>query len=179
MSADNKKLKVIIYALAVFITSLIAVTFNVSTVDCIFAVLLILVFMWIAFYDVSVHLIPNLSLVFILILRGAWILFSPKKVDMLVDSVLSCGFFITVTLVSWLTIRNIKGSIGSGDYKYIIALAFCLGVEKMVIGMAATLAIAVIAFIAGKLMKKTEEHIPVAPFLSGGAVLAIIVYMIR
>ena len=71
MSADNKKLKVIIYALAVFITSLIAVTFNVSTVDCIFAVLLILVFIWIAFYDVSVHLIPNLSLVFILILRGA------------------------------------------------------------------------------------------------------------
>ncbi len=156
-------------ALLAFIgVGLILLLLHGITLISVKGMILCIILMWASISDIAKHEVPNYIAVSILIL--AFVGFEPNNLpSMLVGAV---ALFIPQLVVSLLCPGR---SVGGSDMKISAALGFLLGAEKGLFAVITGLAISVITMAIVRKIKKESNKEPFAlvPFLSFGAMLAV------
>lgn len=167
-----------VYALTFGMNTLICGMCGSSLVDYVFITLLSLAFARIACCDFARHIIPNKSLMLICLLKVVWICSGEAPIRHAVDGVLTslaaCVLLILVGTVA----HNMGLSMGAGDYKYMIALSFCLGFDRMLTAFVITWILFTAAHVIAGNRRDAQTRIALAPYLSFGAVVSLCIAMI-
>ncbi len=131
--------------------------------------LLIVIYIAIGVADFKRHIIPNNFLIFLIIVNTV----RAFLCAMLVKSIVCAAFMLLMCMGVYSVCRMIKKPyvFGAGDYKYLIVLGYCYGMDAMpklcVIAFAAALIVYAVALVT----KKSLVRIAAAPYLSLGAVV--------
>ncbi len=168
----------VLYLIVFVVASLVGGVFNVSLVDYIFLLSFLLSAVWIAIYDWDHHIIPNKSLIVICVLKLLWILFSEHAVKNTIEAVLTSLFFAVAAIAVGMVFHGMRLTMGYGDYKFLIALSFCLGVNGTLLALIVALLVTVPVCAVVKIKNISKELIPAAPFLSFGAAISVLVSML-
>ena len=128
----------------------------------------------ISIVDIKARIIPNILLLFILILSLILhILYEPIQslVPDFVMMLMACLGLCSVVSIAGQIVGAFKGSMGAGDIKYIAVIAFSLGTSGRfiyaVIGMAVSYFVVIIPLMILKKMGR-YSYIPFGPFISFG-----------
>lgn len=168
----------VLYALTVGVSTLVCGIGGSSLVDYVFVTLLSLAFAWIACCDFARHIIPNKALLLICLLKVAWICLGKDPIRHAVDGVLTSLAACVLLILVGIAAHNRGFSMGAGDYKYMVALAFCLGFDRMLLAFVITWVLFFVVYVAAGNRRDAKTRVALAPFLSFGAVVSLCIAMI-
>ncbi len=138
----------------------------------VFSVLLVAVYIAIGVTDFKRHIIPNsflICLIFFTTVRAAL----QEEWSALVKSLVGAVYMMLICIVVYGFCRMIKKPdiFGAGDYKYLVALGYCYGIDRMAKLCAFAFVAALVVYIVSLMSKKSLAKIAAAPYLSLGAVI--------
>ncbi len=148
--------------------------------DGCFIVFLTLIYICIAVFDIRFRIIPNKMLILLLGAKSLWLVI---KIAFLKSTVFPVISAITGLLLMGaacgLAALLLKGNafVGAGDYKYLVVLGYCLGIEGIPVFCIASLGALLVHLLFMRLLKKplAKKRIAAAPYFSAGAVIVMLI----
>lgn len=120
--------------------------------------------------DIREHIIPNKILFLINFVRLIWICFSEQRINDLIYSIMSSAIILFIVCIIKMFSLKSKLIIGDGDYKLLIVLSFCFGIEKLLISLLISLVITLLCS-AFFISKNKTKKIPAAPIFVFGTIV--------
>lgn len=134
---------------------------------------LILIYTVIGVTDFKRHIIPNSLLICLIFIAAVRILVQKERCALLVKGIVCavCMIFICIVVHGFCRLLKKPEVFGAGDYKYLIALGYCYGVDGIVWVCAFALAAVLAVYTVSLILRKSLGKIAAAPYFSLGAVI--------